>query len=62
MADNAEKDEGALEQGQWMGMFSQRWRIDSYREFYFIRNLKSGFVATVKGKKVKEGIEIVQEK
>ena len=49
-------------QNQWMGMFSQRWRFDSYKEFYFIRNIKSGMVATVKGKKVKEGIEIVQEK
>ena len=44
-------------------MFSQRWKLDPLKDnFFFIRNLKSGLVATVKGKKVKEGAEVVQEK
>lgn len=43
-------------------MFSQRWLIEKFKEFYVIRNLKSKLLATVKHKKTKEGAEIVQEK
>ena len=51
--DNAEKEVSTLQQFSWEGMFSQRWILVKFKEFYLIKNLKSGLVATVKGKKVK---------
>jgi hypothetical protein len=59
---NAEKEEALLEQGIWRGMFSQRWQLEKCKDFYLLRNLKSSMVATVRQKKSKDGVEIVQEK
>lgn len=61
-ADNAEKEGAVVRQGEWLGVFAQRWIFVKAKEFYFIKNMKSGLVATVKGKKAKEGVAIVQEK
>lgn len=58
--DNAEKEGGVLQQKDWFGTFSQRWTIEKFKDFYLIRNLKSNLVATVKGRKIKEGANIVQ--
>ena len=62
VSDTAEKDGGVLQQKDWLGTFSQRWVLQKFKDFYFIKNLKSNLVATVKGKKNKEGSSIVQQK
>lgn len=41
-------------------MYSQRWFLEPYKDFYLIRNAKSHFVITVKNKKTKEAAELVQ--
>lgn len=61
-ADNAEKEFALLQQNDWTGMFSQRWFLEPYKDFYLIRNAKSHFVITIKNKKTKEAAELVQEK
>jgi len=43
-------------------MFAQRWFLEPYKDFYFIRNVKSCFVITIKNKKAKESAELIQEK
>ncbi len=60
VADNAEYAGSTVYQSGWSGMFSQRWKFEKFKNFYLIRNAKSELVLTVKGKKSKEGGEIVQ--
>ncbi len=59
--DNAEKEGALLFQTSWSGTFSQRWMFEKFKDFYLIRNIKSERVMTVKGKKSKDGSEIIQD-
>lgn len=55
VAENAENVGNISYQVAWSGLFSQRWKFEQYKNFYLIRNVKSDYVLTVKGKKSKEG-------
>ena len=60
VADNGEKDGEILTQSSWTGLFHQRWLIQKAKDFYILKNIKSDLVATLKTKKIKEGVVIVQ--
>jgi hypothetical protein len=60
VTDNAEKDGDILAQASWTGLFHQRWLIQKAKDFYILKNVKSDQVATLKGKKVKEGVSVIQ--
>jgi hypothetical protein len=62
VSDNADYAGSIVYQSAWSGMFTQRWKFEKFKSFYLIRNVKSGLVLTVKGKKSKEGNEIIHEK
>lgn len=60
VTDNAEEDGDALAQATWTGLFHQRWLIQKAKDFYILKNMKSDQAITIKGKKVKEAVNVVQ--